>query len=267
MPPLSYARPRLITASDKRYREHVERFVLQRQNQRAMRPPRQRDIFGQQAETALRTWLAARLELVETRILEYEERRGSRAHTKYRELDALLLEPRRMARVFEIKASRTASSLRRAARQLAETRQILRLLLPTVYTTILLVDTGIPTTDEVAALLNSEEPPERPPETLDEVFDSMPQLVRVSSLDERPADTDTVDVLAFTIDDIIALAGAENLALDWEADDADEEAAPAPAEPTLSYSSEDAPEDERDADNPLAAALRRAGLSNDEAGT
>jgi PAS domain-containing protein len=265
MPPLSYARPRLITASDKRYREHVERFVLQRQNQRAMRPPRQRDIFGQQAENALREWLAAQLELAETRILEYEERRGTRAHTKYRELDALLLEPRRMARVFEIKASRTAGSLRRAARQLSETRQILRLLLPTVYTTILLVDTGIPTTEEVADLLRGEEPPERPPETLEEVFESMPQLVRVSSLDERPDDADVVDVLAFGVDDIIALAGAENLALDWEADDAEEEAPAAPAPPTLSYSSEETPDDDDDgdADNPLAAALRRAGLSND----
>ncbi len=264
MPPLSYARPRLITASDKRYREHVERFVLQRQNQRAMRPPRQRDIFGQQAETALREWLAAQLALAETRILEYEERRGTRAHTKYRELDALLLEPRRMARVFEIKASRTAGSLRRAARQLAETRQILRLLLPTVYTTILLVDTGIPTTEEVAELLSSEDPPEKSPETLEEVFDSMPQLVRASSLEERPDDADVVDVLAFGVDDIIALAGAENLALDWEADDAAEEAPAAPAPPTLSYSSEDAPDDDDgDDDNPLAAALRRAGLSNE----
>jgi hypothetical protein len=263
MPPLSYARPRLITASDKRYREHVERFVLQRQNQRAIRPPRQRDIFGQQAEHALRDWLAAQLELAETRILEYEERRGKHATTKYRELDALLLEPRRMARVFEIKASRTAGSLRRAARQLAETRQILRLLLPTVYTTILLVDTGIPTADDVADLLNSDEPPDRPPETLAEVFDSLPNLARVSSLDERPADADTIDVLAFGVDDIIALLGAENLALDWEADDTTEEAAPAPAAPTLSYSSEETPEDDSDADNPLAEALRRAGLSND----
>jgi hypothetical protein len=261
----SYARPRLITADDKRYREHVERFVLQRQNQRAIRPPRQRDIFGQQAETALRNWLAARLELAETRILEYEERRGKHAITKYRELDALLLEPRRMARAFEIKASRTAGSLRRAARQLAETRQILRLLLPTVYTTILLVDTGIPTADEVADVLNSDEPPTKPPETLDEVLASLPQLARIGSLEERPADADLIDVLVFGIDDIIALVGAENLALDWEADDAEDAAAlPAPAPPTLSYSSEET-EDDTDTtdDNPLAAALRRAGLSNE----
>lgn len=66
---VSYARARLTTEDDRRYRAYVETFKLQRKNQKAIRPPRQRDIFGGQAEAALRDWLAARLPLDERRIL------------------------------------------------------------------------------------------------------------------------------------------------------------------------------------------------------
>jgi hypothetical protein len=253
---IRYARPRLITADDKRYRAYVEHYLLQRQNQKATRPPRQRDIFGQQAEAALRNWLATRLSLAETRILGYEEQRGKHATNKYRELDALVLEERRIAWVFEIKASRTAGSLRRAVRQLRETRDILHLLYNTVYATILLVDTGIPTQADVEALMSSDDAPERPPETLDEMLVNLPQVSLVSSLDECNTDSELIDLLRFTVDDIIALVGAENLALDWEADD-DEDTAPQPAD-SMFYSTTS--DDEGESDNSLAAALRKAGL-------
>src|SRR5690242_11842426 len=109
----TYGRPRLITEDDKRYHAYVEQFAIARRNQKAMRPPRQRDLFGGEAEAALRQWLGERVELDERRILEYEERRNRRGFIKYRELDALTIEGRH-AHVFEIKASRTASALRRA---------------------------------------------------------------------------------------------------------------------------------------------------------
>lgn len=260
---IRYARPRLITAQDKRYRAHVEHFVLQRQNQRAMRPPRQRDIFGGQAENALRDWLSGQLTLAETRILEYEEQRGRRANTKYRELDALVLE-RRSAWVFEIKASRTAHSLRRAVLQLRETRAILRLLYPQVAATVLLVDTGIPTAEDVAALMAEPEAPEKPPETLDETLAQLPQVSLIRRLDEHSSDNETVDLMRFSVDDIIALAGAENLALDWEADDEAEPPPPPPTESPPAYSTASSGEEaEEDADNPFAAAFRRAGLTSD----
>lgn len=257
VPMISYGRPRLITADDKRYRAFVAQFLLQRQNQRAIRPPRQRDIFGGQAEEALRNWLAGQFTLSERRILEYEERRGKRASIKYRELDALVLEDR-SAWVFEIKASRSAGSLRRAVAQLQETRAILRLLYQPVHLTVLLVDTGIPTADERAALMAGPEPPPTLPETLAEVLEQLPELHQIPNLEARHRDGVGCDLLIFGVDDIIALAGAENLALDWEADDEITDIVP-PLDTGPVYSTADDATNDDD-ENPMAAALRRAGL-------
>jgi hypothetical protein len=257
---ITYGRPRLITEDDKYYRAYVESFKLQRKNQKAMRPPRQRDLFGAEAETALRAWLGERLELDQRRILAYEERRNRRGVIKYRELDALHLADR-SAWVFEIKASRTASALRRAVGQLQETRAILKLLYPTVRVTILLVDTGIPASvEEVEALMASDRPPPRRPELLSEVTTAVPELRLIESLEVEP-DAERIDVLRFGVEDIIAIAGAENLSLDWEADDEEPEE-PAEAQPASSLYATSAEEaaDQDDDDNPLAAALRKAGL-------
>jgi hypothetical protein len=262
---IRYARPRLITADDKRYRAYVDQFILQRSNQKAMRPPRQRDIFGGQAERALRGWLAQRLELCERRILEYEEHRGRRADTKYRELDALLLdETAKSVHVFEIKASRSAGSLRRASGQLYETRNILRLHYPTVALTVLLVDTGIPDAAAVAEIMAGPDPPARPPETLAELLASRPDMQLLADLSAQPDVADGIGVLRFSVDDIVQLAGAENLALDWSDEDEDIAGSEKPASSRV-YSSNDAQaddnDDDDDDDNPMAAALRRAGLS------
>ncbi len=254
-----YARPRLITADDKHYRAFVEQFLIQRRNQRAIRPPRQRDIFGGQAEAALRDWLATRFALSERRILEYEERRGNRASMKYRELDALLLEDAQSAWVFEIKASRSAGSLRRALAQLQETRSILRLLYPVVRATILLVDTGIPSAADVAALMAAPEAPAIEPQTLAQILATLPDIHCISDLAERSSDQAHTDLLRFGVADIIALVGAEKLALNWEADDELEDRVP-PAESGPFYTTTDADQDDED-DNPMATALRRAGLT------
>ncbi|MCU0491529.1 MAG: hypothetical protein MUD01_08075 [Chloroflexaceae bacterium] len=257
----SYNRPRLTTLDDKRYRAYNEQFILQRKNNRAMRPPRQRDIFGGQAEEALRNWLATQVQLSDRRILEYEERRGSRATMKYRELDAIALE-QRSAWVFEIKASRTASALRKAVGQLEETRAILRLLYHRVDVTVLLVDTGIPANaEEVAALMAGPTPPPRPPELLDDVLAALPQLRLIGGLDERSNDGKTIDLVRFSVEDIVAMAGAENLALDWSQDDLIEDYVPPKNEgPLYSTGDDEAQSSGDDDDNPLAAALRRAGL-------
>ncbi|WP_298818203.1 hypothetical protein [Chloroflexus sp.] len=255
----SYARARLTTEDDRRYRAYVEQFKLQRKNQKAIRPPRQRDIFGSQAEAALRDWLATQLPLDERRILEYEERRNRTAQIKYRELDALAIIDG-VAWVFEIKASRTASALRRAVAQLNETRQILHLLFHRVGVTILLVDTGIPIDSAAAdALMASDRPPPRRPEPLSEVLTALPQLQRIDDLATRSPDDNQVNLMLFSVDDIIALAGAENLALNWEEDDFDDETdvEPPPATSLFASSSDN---DDSDDDNPLAAALRKAGL-------
>lgn len=258
----SYGRVRLITEDDKHYRAYVEGFKLQRKNQKALRPPRQRDLFGAEAEAALRQWLAERIELDDRRIIEYEERRNKRGIIKYRELDALTIDGRE-ARVFEIKASRSAGALRRAAAQLHETRQILSQAYPRVVITILLVDTGIPATvDEVEALMASDRPPPRRPELLSEVLEAVPSLRLVDSLDAQ-LEPGAIGVLRFGVESIIAIAGAENLHLDWEDDDEEPEE-PAEARPAASLYASSAADEPPDADdNPLAAALRRAGLSQE----
>lgn len=256
---VSYARPRLTTTEDKRYRAHVEQFLIQRKNQRAIRPPRQRDIFGGQAESALRDWLATHSSLSHQRILEYEERRGKRAHVKYRELDAVIIDDRRTIQVFEMKASRAASSLYRASAQLRETRAILHLLYPSVHTTILLVDTGIPTAEEIAELMAAPDAPLEPPQTLAEAIAQLDDVHLATSLDERKRDPMTIDLLLFSVADIIALAGEENLALDWSADDELDDTPPPSAEPAQVYTSSDDSEPE-EGGGALAEALRRAGL-------
>lgn len=260
-----FSRPRLIDESDRRYRAHVEQMRLLRSNQRAIRPPRARDLFGGEAEAALRTWLAQRMELSDRRIVEYLEHRGRQAITKYRELDAVSLPDSRTIHIFEVKASMKATSLRRAVRQLRDTQTILRMLFAHVHTTILLVDTGIPLTPaDAAAQLNDwiakhpDRPaPAEPPPTLDAVLAHLPQIRLVTSLEALPADPDLVGLLRFSVDDIVALAGAENLHLDWEEDDEEEEEGEAGQDiaERYAYTTEVTEDDE---DNPLAAALRKA---------
>ncbi|HEX9374084.1 MAG TPA: hypothetical protein VF897_23935, partial [Roseiflexaceae bacterium] len=156
------------------------------------------------------------------------------------------------------------ASLRRAAQQLRDTRAILGMLFPRVYTTALLVDTGIPTADDVVALMASEDAPPVPPPTLDEVLQLLPQVRLVSSLDERVPDPQIVSLLRFSVEDIVALAGAENLHLDWDEEELEEAEGPeyegAEADkPRYAYTTDDAEADAgADDDNPLAAALRRA---------
>jgi hypothetical protein len=261
----NYSRPRLIDESDRYYQEHVRQFILQRDNQRAIRPPRQRDLFGGEAEAALRRWLGERLTLSDRRILEYAQRRGNSQIKKYREMDAVVLTPPKAIRIFEIKATLRASSLRRAMRQLRETQAILKTLFAPVVLTVLLVDTGIPTDEDIAALLADPETApaireglQPPPETLDQVLATLPDLKLVDSLDAAGDSPQAATLLRFSVDDIIAIAGAENLHLDWAEDEVEEEEEPAApvAPPAPLYSTQSEQED--DDDNPLAAALRKA---------
>ncbi len=260
-----FSRPRLIDETDQRYRAHVEQMKLLRSNQRAIRPPRARDLFGGEAEAALRDWLAQQISLSERRIVEYFEHRGRQAITKYRELDAVSILDPKTIHVFEIKASMKAASLRRAIRQLRDTQTILRMLFPCVHTTILLVDTGIPQTTEEAAAQLAEwiakhpdrPPPAGPPPTLADVLANLPQVRLADSLAALPNDPDLVGLMRFSVDDIIALAGAGNLHLDWDEEDEEEEEPDAESGEATRYvySSES---DADDDDNPLAAALRKA---------
>ena len=265
-----FSRPRLIDASDKQYRAFLAQIMLGKENQRAIRPPRARDLFGGEAEAALRGWLAQRYTLSERRIVEYLEHRGRSAVRKYRELDAVVLPDPKTIHVFEIKASQKAASLRRASQQLRDTRAILGQLFARVFVTILLVDTGIPTAAERDALMAGPDAPPIPPPTLDEVLATLPHIRLGPSLEDLPGDPEVVGLLRFTVEDIIALAGAENLHLDWDADgeaeaDPGEPEDAGPEEPPRFAYSTDAPGDADAEESPLAAALRRAMQGGDTA--
>jgi len=258
-----FSRPRLIDEDDPQYRAFVRQIMIGKDNQRATRPPLPRELFGGEAEAALRDWLAQRYTLSDRRIVEYLEHRGRSAIKKYRELDAVVLSDQKTIEVFEIKASQKAASVRRAAQQLADTRAILGMLFRRVNTTILLVDTGIPTADAVAELMAAEDAPFEPPPTLDEVLALLPRVHLAASLDARDPDPEIVNLLRFSVEDIIALAGAENLHLNWDEEDEEvPETIDEPEEPTkpaYAYTTDEPPvAEEQDDDNPLAAALRKA---------
>ena len=258
-----FSRPRLIDENDPQYRAFVRQIMIGKDNQRPMRPPRARELFGGEAEAALRNWLARRYTLSERRIVEYLEHRGRSAIKKYRELDAVVIPDQKSIQVFEIKASQKALSIRRAVQQLRDTRAILGMLFFRVYTTILLVDTGIPDAQAVAELMASEVAPPVPPPTINEVLALVPQVKLAGSLDERDPNPEIVNLIRFGVDDIIALAGAENLHLNWDEEEAADEteeaetAEESPGKPSYAYTTEE-PSPEEEDDNPMAAALRKA---------
>lgn len=256
-----FSRARLTDANDPQYRAFLRQIMIGKDNQRPTRPPLPRELFGGEAEAALRDWLGQHFALSERRIVEYNEHRGRTAIKKYRELDAVAIPDPKTIEVFEIKASQKALSVRRASQQLRDTRSILGMLYFRVRTTILLVDTGIPDAQAVAELMAGEDPPTFAPHTLDEVLTQLPHVRLAPSLAERDPSPELVNLLRFSVDDIIALAGAENLHLDWDEPEQDEDTDEAEEttleKPGYAYTT-DAPATDDEDDNPLAAALRRA---------
>ncbi|HEU4327766.1 MAG TPA: hypothetical protein VFS21_31810 [Roseiflexaceae bacterium] len=252
-----FSRPRLITADDRQYRAFVAQIMATKDNQRPTRPPRPRELFGGEAETALRTWLGQHFTLSDRRIVEYFEHRGRSAIKKYRELDAVVLDSEKSVQVFEIKASQKAGSLRRASRQLHDTRAILGQLFARVTTTILLVDTGIPTAEQIPAIMAEPDAPPYPPPTLDEVLTNLPQVRLAANLAERPSDPELISLLRFSVEDIVAIAGAENLHLAWDEEEPEEEDEAVEEESPYAYSTEEqAPEEEEEGS--LGAAFKQA---------
>lgn len=250
-----FNRPRLIGFDDPAYQQHIAQIMLQRANQRGTRPPTQRDLFGGESESLLRSALSTRFELSDRRMLEYEERKGHSWQRKYREVDAVVVEGQTRVHVFEIKASRRTGSLHRALRQLRDTREILQLAFRSVSVTVLLVDTGLLTADEQAEIVAAEDAPERVPQTLADALAEHPEVRRVESLAALQLFSDAVELVVLSVNDILALADGAPLSLDWDADDEE----PAPAAPPSSaplYSTADEEE------SPFAAALRKAAGSN-----
>lgn len=193
-----FGRVRLITRDDPRYRAYLEQFLLAREYQRAIRPPSPRQVFGEQVEEVLRTWLGQTRRLSERRYLEYEEIRGQEAVLKYRELDAVEIPDPATVHVFEIKASNFAKSLHHGLRQLREDRALLSFLFSRVAVTLLFVDTGIPPEEREAALERETD------------------VLPVKEPDLLAGYGQEIGLYRFSLEQIIALAGGkENLNLEW----------------------------------------------------
>ncbi len=228
-----FGRVRLITRDDPRYRAYLEQFLLVRAYQRAIRPPSPRQVFGEQVEEVLRTWLGQTHLLTERRYLEYEEIRGQQAVLKYRELDAVEIPDPTTVHVFEIKSSSFAKSLHHGLRQLQEDRTLLSFLFPRVAVTLLFVDTGMSAEEREAALGRET------------------GLLPVKEPDLLAGYGPEVGLYWLSLEQIIALAGGEkNLNLEWmQESPAELPAAPQP--PTWSVG-------EEEEIGPLGQALLRA---------
>jgi hypothetical protein len=166
--------------------------------------------------------------------------------------------------VFEIKASQKAVRMRRASRQLHDTRTILRMLFPYVSATIMLVDTGMPTATDVAALMAEPDAPPEPPPTLEQILATLPHVRQITTLDDLDPSADVVNLLRFSVEDIIAMVGEENLHLDWDEEEVEdvEEVEPAeePPAPRFAYSTEqaDASQDDDDEGGAFGDAWKQA---------
>lgn len=253
---MRYPRVRIHGVDDPQYRAYIANIMASKSNQRAMRPPSNRSLFGGEAEALLRQWLTQWYTLSERRFVEYDERFGRNLVRKYRELDAMVELSATHMHVFEMKATSQTRSVARGIRQLRETQNILKTICPRIECTLLLVDTGIMNADEIAELMACDDAPITAPLTLAEFIATNPGLRLWAAADYPGKPTpQTMDVVVFQLEDIRQLAGdtVETLHLDWSDELEDVEEVEPVVERYTSTSDADASDD-----NPLAAALQRA---------
>lgn len=253
---MRYIRVRIHDDQDPQYRAYIANIMASKTNHKAMRPPSNRSIFGGEAEQLLRTWLSQWYTLSNRRFVEYDERLGTQVIRKYRELDAVIEVTSQHIHVCEIKASSHVRSISRGLKQLRETRAILQGIYPTITSNLLLVDTGIITTDEVAVLMADPDAPLTPPQTLADFARNNPKIPLTTHAEFDPTDLKDIAVVHFGLDDICQLAGdtIDRLHLDWS-DELEEDEDSEPPAPTIIASHDSA---DVDAESPLAAALKRA---------
>ena len=128
-----------------------------------------------------------------------------------------------------------------------------------VHATILLVDTGIPqTAEEVADIMAAEDAPYQPPLLLDEVLAVLPHVRLVTTLDQRPTDAGIISLLRFSVEEIVAIAGAENLHLDWDEDDLPDDAETDEPSEDVAPAEQDTTDADHDDGGAFAEALRKA---------
>lgn len=254
---MRFHRVRLHDADDPHYKAYLTALLAVKSNQKASRPPAQVALFGGEAEIIVRDWLASLHPLRDKRFVEYDERVGSVLNRKYRELDAVVQPDPTHIHVYEIKASRSVRALHKGLKQLQETRTILRSIIPHVTTTLVIVDTGIPTPADVLTLMQSDDPPARPPQTLADFQAQMPDVPVYADTEWTGVPSAERTLVCVPLATVIARGTAlgMELHLDWEESEEElEDAGDVP--PAVHYASQDT--DDSDDDNPFAAAFRNA---------
>jgi len=240
---MRYHRVRLHDIDDPQYRAYISALMATKANHKAIRPATHRSLFGSEAEDVVRGWLTQFHPLSDNRYVEYDERTGTQLIRKYRELDAVQYPDATHIHVYEVKASGQLRSITR----------------PHVACTLILVDTGIITAAEVAALMASADAPINPPGTLADYQRDHPEVPFYAHDQYHPRLDEATAVVTMAIADIVHLAGAgaDALHLDWsdELDDPRDDDEEPPITP--GYTSHDADEGAQD-DSPFAAALRKA---------
>ncbi len=188
---------KLIDFDDESYQCYIAPFLLARESWKpgAMSA---RSKFGYEVEEVIRTWLAEHATLIPERVLQYTEWGHGRQARNYRELDAV--EKRADGLFFyEIKASRSAQSLRRGIAQVKKTGHILSTAFKGVKGLIFFV-----CTDEEAL------------PALQEVIEEAEGVALLTAFEERETSPAPVGVLVLSVADIVAIAGQDALTLEWE---------------------------------------------------
>ena len=254
---MRYHRVRIHGVDDHQYRAYIAKILASKANHKASRPASNRSLFGGEAEQIVRQWLAQFHPLSERRYVEYDERIGKQLLRKYRELDAVYEYDAQHYHVFEVKATSQVRSIGRGLHQLSETHAILHTIVPHVARTLVLIDTGIISDEEVVALMQSDDAPFHAPATIRSFFVENNHMPLYDSVAFQPDRTIDVSVVRFPLADICALAEAHGIELHLDWSDEDEESDIVETPPATTYSSQ-AQSDDSDDDNPFAAALRRA---------
>ncbi len=252
---MRYHRVRLHASDDPHYRAYLANIMASKANHRAIHVASNRSVFGNESEGIIRQWLHTFHPLSARRFVEYDERTGKRLVRKYREIDAVFEYDDTHIHVFEMKATSQARSIMRGIRQLNETRTILAQLYPRIQATLVLVDTGIMTDAEATLLMQQADAPTNPPYTIEQFYRDNPQIPCTDSHTYTHQHSDELTIVRFPLSDVIQLADAAGITLHLDWSDEDDEPEPLPPARHTSGTHDDD-------DNPLAAALRNAGLSS-----
>lgn len=198
-----FSNVKLIDFDDEDYQRYIAPFLIARESWKPG-PMSARSRFGYEVEEVIRAWLAEHTTLIPERVLQYTEWGHGRQARNYRELDAVEKRPDGLF-FYEVKASRSAHSLRRGIAQVKKTGHILSTAFKGVKGFIFFICTD----EEVL------------PE-LQEVIEEAEDVSLLTSFEERETLPEPVGALVLSVADIVAIADEDALTLEWEDEEGEE---------------------------------------------